>query len=753
MAALDFKRSRPPTETGPRKRRKADNGSLEKLATSRKVTSVNALPWTQATLPDTLDDAEGFFGLEELSDVEVVRDEENGRVEIRHSKKPDDGKTSHGDDAFEEEEWTGFDDPDSVGDSKVAKATPRLNGTASREHVDPEDQALDALDETTSFGVLDDVVDDEASDVSAWHPLGLSRSVLASLAKMRFKLPTAIQSSAIPDILSGHDVIGKASTGSGKTLAFGIPILEYYIKNSGSVKTKHKSRKSQAERESPPTALIISPTRELAHQLSAHLTDLCSHIPSPAPVIVTLTGGLSLQKQQRILANADILIGTPGRLWEIISTSTSTNLTPHLQKTKFLVLDEADRLLSTGHYQELEEILTLLNKTSEDGTSPSQTSERQTLVFSATFDPSLAQKLSSHKSTSSSSTPRSKDGDLTHLLSRLSFRATPKYIDVSPTTHLPASLKSYLLTCSPLEKDLYTYSLLLLHFPISRVLVFTNSIAAVRRLVPLLKNLNLNAQALHSQMMQKARLRAVERFASASASSKDAGGGKGKGGGTGTVLVATDVAARGLDIPNVDAVIHYHLPRATDTYVHRSGRTARQLKPGTSILLCAPDEASNLKKLVAQVYPANGMGKSGKGDGGLKSMEIDRMVIARLKERVSLAKRIADAEMAAVNEGKAKKWWRDAAEELGIDPDSPSEELFGGKGRGKGGGAQSAKGKGSRRNAKAEGTSKSEVADMKARLRGLLSRRVNTGVSERYLSAGGVDVEALLEGRGGELLG
>ena len=146
-----------------------------------------------------------------------------------------------------------------------------------------------------------------------------------------------------------------------------------------------------------------------------------------------------------------------------------------------------------------------------------------------------------------------------------------------------------------------------------------------------------------------------------------------------------------------------------------------------------------------------------RGDStGLRPVEIDRTVITRLKPRLTLAKRIADAEIAGVKKGKEERWVRDAAEELGVDT-SDDDLFFGGKqrrgGKGAGGRANGGKGKGARRNAKAEGTSKSEVGDMKARLKGLLSRRVNTGVSERYLSAGGVDVEALLEGRGGGFLG
>ena len=148
------------------------------------------------------------------------------------------------------------------------------------------------------------------------------------------------------------------------------------------------------------------------------------------------------------------------------------------------------------------------------------------------------------------------------------------------------------------SKDLYLYALLLYH-PNQRVLIFTNSIHSVRRLTPLLQNLNLPTHALHSQMPQKARLRSIERFSSPASPS--------------SILVATDVAARGLDIPAVHLVIHYHLPRDASTYVHRSGRTARASASGSSILLCAPEEVVATRRLVAKVHAQNAVAAGGLG--------------------------------------------------------------------------------------------------------------------------------------------
>lgn len=570
--------------------------------------------------------------------------------------------------------------------------------------------------------------------MSAWQSLGLSSHILSSLAKLHFKEPTSIQNLAIPHILQGQNVIGKASTGSGKTLAFGIPIAEHFLENGNRV--ADRPYKSIEERDGPPTALILSPTRELAHQLSHHLDALCSNVTSNSPHIATITGGLAPQKQQRKLANADVIIGTPGRLWEIISSS--KGLLPWLRQIKFLVLDEADRLLTEGHFKELEEILDTLNKTdaNDDQTPNNPVLDRQTLIFSATFSPNLNHKLSGHLKASATTS-----NSLEPLLSRVKFLTAPKFIDASPTSHLPTSLRSYLLSCHALEKDLYLYALLLTHFSTAKTLVFANSIHAVRRLVPFLQNLELQVYGLHSQMPQKARMRSIERFTAGDQKNS-------KTPKKGNILVATDVAARGLDIPSVSAVIHYHLPDAANTYVHRSGRTARKGNAGISVLLCAPNEVQGTRRLVAKVYAQTNNDTPTPKDKGLQTLELDRSLVARLKDRTSLAKKIADAEFAKQSTAHEENWLRTAAEELGADYDS--EEFAATAAVKKG------KGKKRRGNEREMGKmSKAEVGAWKGELRALLGRRVNVGVSERYLSAGGIDVEALLEeGEGnGEFLG
>jgi ATP-dependent RNA helicase DDX24/MAK5 len=231
-------------------------------------------------------------------------------------------------------------------------------------------------------------------------------------------------------------------------------------------------------------------------------------------------------------------------------------------------------------------------------------------------------------------------------------------------------------------------------------------------------------------MEQKARLRSVERFSSASSALNP-------------ILVATDVAARGLDIKGIDIVIHYHVPRTADAYVHRSGRTARAGTPGKSILICAPEEAMGVTRLIARVHTESKPNANSKRTV-LDSVELDRRIVTRIRPRVMLSKRITESILAKEKLSAEDKWLRTAAEELGADYDSETfEHQTSGKakGRGRGGGRH-------QREKRAGSVTKAELTSMKAELKALLSKRINIGVSERYITAGRVDVDALLRGEG-----
>ncbi|KAF2745359.1 DEAD-domain-containing protein [Sporormia fimetaria CBS 119925] len=746
----------------PRKRQKVES------APPRKV-RIDKLPWKSVELPDQMDDYEGFYGLEEIEDVAVVKDENTGVVSFESSKveeveRPtgrDEVEVQVEEDAGDEEEdeWEGFSDgavdepveksaKDNKKDKKAQKS--KSNGIQP-----PEEQAADSVMEEEAedesgnedegeegaededelledapingsvFDILmDQPTDDEDAievDVSAWEPLGLSSKTLDAISKLKFAQPTPIQTSSIPEILAGHDVVGKASTGSGKTLAFGIPIVETFL----ALPKDSPTRKA-------PLALIVSPTRELAHQIGTHIKNLCSGIEKGAPTVATITGGLSVQKQRRQLETANIVVGTPGRLWEVISSG--HGLLASMKKIRFLVVDEADRLLSEGHFKEMQEILTALDKKEFDEEAEADEedsgAQRQTLVFSATFHKGLQQKLAG----------KSKKGgellnnqqSMEYLLKKLHFREDrPKFIDANPKKQMASGLKEGLVECAGTEKDLFLYAVLMFN-PKKRSLIFTNSISAVRRLTPFLQNLNLPALPLHSQMAQKARLRSVERFTER----------------PGSILVATDVAARGLDIRGVELIIHYHLPRTADTYVHRSGRTARGDASGSSILICAPEEVAGVRRLVAKVHAqADGASKKAKAARFIRTLDIDRRVVARLKPRATLSKTLADAVIAKEKKHSEDNFLRQAAEDLGVDYDSDELESSAKGKRGRGSGRK-------KKEKEAAQMSKGEMQALRAELKGLLAQRVNTGVSAKYLTSGGVDVDSLLRGEGNmEFLG
>ncbi|KAF2026606.1 DEAD-domain-containing protein [Setomelanomma holmii] len=790
------------------KRQKIEKAPRKEIAIPKRKIRLDDLGWKQVSMPDRLEDFEGFYGLEEIEDVSVVKDPATGHVSFETTKTDDqiehdieqawqreeeeakrleeitfgngEDPTDKSDEEKEAEadispvenvddSWEGFSDEDTtmnghkttkdaVADTEKpvpivdgsaapkpqdktekkrqtkkeknaekAKQVAIINGSNKDEDDDAEDEdvADDEISGPSAFSILADRADDEDDevDVSAWEELQLSPKLLDALAKLQFSKPTAIQESTIPEIMAGRDVIGKASTGSGKTLAFGIPIVEAFLSSRRDV----KDAKSKT-----PLALIIAPTRELAHQITAHLTDLCAKGDFDAPKIASVTGGLAVQKQRRQLETADIVVGTPGRLWEVISSG--QGLLEKFKQIRFLVVDEADRLLSHGNYKELGEILKILEKDDPTEESPVEDAEpqieRQTLVFSATFQKSLQQKLAGKAKAGGDLL--SKQQSMEYLLKKLKFREEkPKFIDVNPESQMASRLKEGLIECAGTEKDLYLYSLLMFYLK-KRALIFTNSISAVRRITPYLQNLQLPALPLHSSMAQKARLRSIERFKER----------------PGSVLVATDVAARGLDIPKVELVIHYHLPRAADAYVHRSGRTARADAAGASILICAPEEVAGVRRLIAKVHArADDAPKSKKTAYFIRTLDIDRRIVSRLKERATIAKKLADTVIAKEKKHSEDDVMRQAAEDLGVDYDSEEFEKEAKGKRGRGSGRK-------KKEKEASEMTKGEQQALRAELRGLLSQRINTGVSARYLTSGGIDVEALMAGEGNlEFLG
>lgn len=711
------------------------------------------LKWREVSIAKRLDDAEGFYGLEELSDVEVVQDPGGKGVSFRPLISDLDESVRIVEDRTAEEEWSGFDGDEQQPNGHSDHIDKKVNLQATEQTSDNELEKSDGdeeLAENANFDILNSEAPEIEVDMTDWRSLELSRSLLYALSALKFASPTEIQRLAIPHILAGKDVIGKAVTGSGKTLAFGVPIVEDWI-DQRSLSTTKKAKPGC-------TALILAPTRELAHQISKHLGAICEGLDH-APRIATVTGGLSILKQQRQLGTADIVVATPGRLWEVISDS--GDLMKKLQNSRYLVLDEADRLLNEGHFKEVEDIIDALDRKEYDEDEAELEMEqrvqaRQVLVFSATFHKDLQQKLSSKtKKRKGNDDGRPSDKQsMEYLIQKLPFQAgqKPAFVDANPDSQLADKLSETIIECKAMEKDLYLYGYLVQDqskrsrvkskSQQERILVFTNSVSAVKRLVPLLQSLELpstNVAPLHSNMPQKSRLRSLEKFSGTDSRSSDA---------TTSILVATDVAARGLDIKGITTIIHYHVPRSADTYVHRSGRTARVNNSGSSILICSPDETGGVTKLIARLHSsANGQ----KIGNIVDRMYLPNDLLRQIGRRIELAQKLIDMTQSRDKVKSEDNWLRNAAEELGVEYDSDEFEVASKHGRrGRGGEKQ-------RRQKKAakEEDNVHKAAQWKAQLREELSKRVDFGEgmsrNMKYLAGGAVDVDQLLADRANNL--
>ncbi|KAI4516984.1 DEAD-domain-containing protein [Schizophyllum commune Loenen D] len=595
-----------------------------------------------------------------------------------------------------------------------------------------------------------------------WEPYALHPQLLRTLQTRNFLKPTPIQAAALIPALAGRDVVGVAQTGSGKTLAYGLPILHHLLE------TPHKSTTGEKR---PVRALILAPTRELALQVSSHLNACLNTVdeapenkceatagkseassksakkgkknggkdekndrqtsikkPPPPVSVAALVGGMSLQKQKRILGRGvDVLVATPGRLWDVIQED--DDLARNIKNLKFLVLDEADRMIEAGHFAELDNVLRLTLRANKNDQIQTEVGEEvdderedddediqdglQTFVFSATLSKDLQKNLKKRKTPGKSRKPRAAPAStLDDLLMRLDFRdEEPEVIDLSPKGGVVSTLKESKVECVVSDKDVYLYYFLL-RYP-GRSLVFLSAIDGIRRLLPLMELLEIKAFPLHSQLEQRQRLKNLDRFKST----------------PNCVLLATDIAARGLDIPAVDHVLHYQIPRSADTYIHRNGRTARANAAGFSMLMCAPDERKVARSLLNSV---------GRQFDDIPELPVERSLFDKLKARIQLAKQIDTAQHRVKKEKHERKWMREAADAMEVELDSDFM-------------SDSESEAPSKRQKKAANT---KTAALKAQLRELLAQPlVARGVSTKYITSGSRPiVDDLLAGESNESL-
>jgi ATP-dependent RNA helicase RhlE len=357
----------------------------------------------------------------------------------------------------------------------------------------------------------------------SFGPLGLDAKILQAVQEAGYTEPTPIQTAAIPPIIAGHDLIGIAQTGTGKTAAFTLPIL-----------TKLAALPPGSRRGTK--VLVIAPTRELVVQIEENVKAYAKHLPL---TVATVFGGVGEQPQIRALrSGTDVVIACPGRLIDLMGQRCAD-----FSQLKFLVLDEADRMLDMGFLPSIRRIVQQLPK------------QRQTLMFSATLSKEIE--------------------TLTH-----EFQRTPKVVQIGRRAN-PAETVTQLVYEVP--KHLKTALLLhLLKDPqMDMVLIFSRMKHAADRLARQLEQKGVKTATLHSNRSQNQRLKALKDFKSGAVS----------------VLVATDIAARGIDVDGISHVVNYDFPMHVEDYIHRIGRTGRANAIGDAISFVTPEDHGELRAL------------------------------------------------------------------------------------------------------------------------------------------------------------
>ncbi len=358
----------------------------------------------------------------------------------------------------------------------------------------------------------------------SFSSLGLSEPLVRAVADTGYEQPTPIQQQAIPAVLSGGDLLAGAQTGTGKTAGFVLPILERLHRAHGAARTasavadRHPSRQGKAAR-LPVRALVLVPTRELAAQVEASVRVYGKHLPFKS---LAVFGGVGFQPQVDALRRGvDLLVATPGRLLDHVQQKTLD-----LSRVETLVLDEADRMLDMGFIHDIRRVLALL-PASVDGV------RRQNLLFSATFS-----------------------DDIRALADKLLDR--PQSIEVAPrNSTVEAVAQKVMPVDRERKRELLSHVISTRDW--SQVLVFTRTKHGANRLAEQLDKDGIRALAIHGNKSQGARTAALAKFKS----------------GELRVLVATDIAARGIDIDQLPHVVNYELPHVSEDYVHRIGRTGR----------------------------------------------------------------------------------------------------------------------------------------------------------------------------------
>jgi ATP-dependent RNA helicase RhlE len=349
-----------------------------------------------------------------------------------------------------------------------------------------------------------------------FYGLGIAPAILEVLERLNFKVPTPIQTQAIPVAIQGGDVVGIAQTGTGKTLAYGIPLVQHLARVQGH-------------------GLIIVPTRELALQVDESIRKICMPLGLRTAVLI---GGASSQPQvQALRRNPHVLIVTPGRL---IDHLTQKNL--RLTHVSILILDEADRMLDMGFLPQIQRILSVLPK------------ERQTMLFSATMPAEIMKIAAAHMK-------------------------LPTRVEIAPPGTMADRVTQELFIVSRDKKqDLLTKLLEKYQGP---TLVFARTKYGAQKIALAIRTSGIRSAEIHSNRSLSQRREALDGFKS----------------GRYRVLVATDIASRGIDVIGIELVLNYDLPANSEDYVHRIGRTARAGAGGHAITFAMPSEGREVRTI------------------------------------------------------------------------------------------------------------------------------------------------------------
>lgn len=357
--------------------------------------------------------------------------------------------------------------------------------------------------------------------------MNISEPVCRALLEKNYSTPTLIQEQAIPEALTGRDLLGLAQTGTGKTAAFAIPIIEQLLADPTS-QQKGAPRKIRA--------LILTPTRELAIQIDESLADYTRYTTLRHTVIF---GGVKQKSQtDELRAGTDILTATPGRLLDLMSQGFI-----RLDHVRHFVLDEADRMLDMGFIHDVKRLL------------PKLPPKKQTLFFSATMPDSIDRLAKS-------------------------LLRNPARVEVTPASSVVEIIsQSVYRVEKPQKKELLAQ--LLLGEAGHQVLVFSRTKHGADNIARYLSRRGITCESIHGDKSQNSRQRALSNFKE----------------GRSNVIIATDIAARGIDIKGLDLVLNYDLPDVPETYVHRIGRTGRAGCEGRAIAFCSGEEASMLREI------------------------------------------------------------------------------------------------------------------------------------------------------------